>query len=388
MRHSKRRVGALHPPSVVWLRRVAWPRAVAWPCMLMLVLFAAARASPAADAKRDLRDILGVTHVAGAYHLTDKDFLNEGADQVLALGSRVIKLYLARPAHDYPFNTPWPEAKSLVQMAETEPYRRVFAKPFTTYILTVYAVGRPDHYWTAGISPAQKADETRQFRDLARHFLTAYRGTGKTFVLQHWEGDWAIRGRTDPKADLKPEAVAGMAEWLAARQEGVRQARAEAGETGARVFHAAEVNLVVQAMRGGRPGVADKVLPQVALDLVSYSAWDAQDDPKTLRAALDFIASHARPGGPFGAKKVYIGEFGKPENEFGPERVLETVRGTVAAGLDWGCPYIVYWQVYCNEAKTRPVRTGADVRGFWLLRPDGTKSPVWGYFAGLFEKGR
>jgi hypothetical protein len=354
----------------------------------MLVLFAAARASAAADAKRDLRDVLGVTHVAGTYHLTDKDFLNEGADQVVALGSRVIKLYLKNPAHNYPFNTQWPEAQSLVEIAQAEPYRRVFAKPFTTYILTVYSLGRPDHYWRGGMSDAAKADETRQFRDLARHFLAAYRGTGKTFVLQHWEGDWAIRGNTNPKADLAPEAVAGMAEWLAARQEGVRQARAEVSESNVHVYHAAEVNLVVQAMRAGRPGVADKVLPQVTLDLVSYSAWDAQDDPKTLRAALDFIALHARPGGPFGARNVYIGEFGKPENDFDAERVLKTVRGAVETGLDWGCPYIVYWQLYCNEAKTRPVRTNADARGFWLLRPDGTKSPVWGYFAGLLEKAR
>jgi hypothetical protein len=31
--------------------------------------------------------------VAGKYHLTDQDFLNEGADQILALGVRVIKVW-------------------------------------------------------------------------------------------------------------------------------------------------------------------------------------------------------------------------------------------------------------------------------------------------------
>ena len=42
---------------------------------------------------KNVRDVVGVTHVAGRYHLTDKDFLSEGADQILALGSRVIKVW-------------------------------------------------------------------------------------------------------------------------------------------------------------------------------------------------------------------------------------------------------------------------------------------------------
>jgi hypothetical protein len=35
----------------------------------------------------------------------------------------------------------------------------------------------------------QKVDEQKQFYELAKYFLTAYKGTGKTFVLQHWEGE-------------------------------------------------------------------------------------------------------------------------------------------------------------------------------------------------------
>ena len=35
---------------------------------------------------RDLRDVFGIAHVDGKYFLTKNDFLNEGADQVLASG--------------------------------------------------------------------------------------------------------------------------------------------------------------------------------------------------------------------------------------------------------------------------------------------------------------
>jgi hypothetical protein len=141
-------------------------------------------------AERPLPDIVGVTHVAGRYYLTDKDFLNEGADQILALGSRVIKVWFYGKRHEgpasvYPYNSNWPEVKTLVEAAQTPYYKQLFNKPFTTYILVVTALSRPDGYWRTGITEQQKQDEQKQFYELAKYFLTAYKGTGKTFVLQH-----------------------------------------------------------------------------------------------------------------------------------------------------------------------------------------------------------
>ena len=54
-----------------------------------------------------LRDIIGVTHVNGRYYLADEDFLNEGAEQILALGSRVIKVWFHKPQESYSFNSKW-----------------------------------------------------------------------------------------------------------------------------------------------------------------------------------------------------------------------------------------------------------------------------------------
>ncbi|MHC4180519.1 MAG: hypothetical protein ACYSWU_23715, partial [Planctomycetota bacterium] len=335
------------------------------------------------------------THVSGTYHLTEKDFLAEGADQILALGSRVIKLYLTVPGagnpaeRAYPFNSQWPKAQTLVELAHTPYFRSVFSKPFTTYILTTYAAGRREHYWRRGVTDAQAREEQRQFYELARHLLSAYRGTGKTFVLQHWEGDWAIRGSFNPKTDPTPQAIDGMIRWLGARQAGVDRARAELGQDGVRVFHATEVNLVKIAIRDGRPTVSNRVLPHTRVDLVSYSAWDTQGDPQEFRAALDYIARQVPDRAPFGRRNVYIGEFGLPENDRPLLEVQRTVRNVLSTALDWGCPYVVYWQLYCNEPRSvptagsvptadrRPVDSNDDVRGFWLIRPDGTKSWAW-----------
>lgn len=349
-------------------------------------------------AERPLPDIVGVTHVAGRYYLTDKDFLNEGADQILTLGSRVIKVWFYGKRHEgpasvYPYNSNWPEVKTLVEAAQTPYFRQLFNKPFTTYILVVTALSRPDGYWRTGITEQQKVDEQKQFYELAKYFLTAYKGMGKTFVLQHWEGDWMIRGSVDPKVTPTPVAIKSMIEWLNARQAGVNQARAEIAEPGVRVYHATEVNRVVDSMKTGVANMVNRVLPHTNLDLVSYSAWDAaaehSENPQVLRSALDFIAANMPDSPDFGDHNVYIGEFGMPENLYPAERIQRAIPNVVKTGLDWGCPYIVYWQLYCNELKDPqakpPVKSNDAMRGFWLIRPDGSKAWTWDYFYRLLR---
>jgi len=354
---------------------------------------------------KEVRDTVGVVHVAGRYYLTDKDFLNEGADQILALGSRVIKVWFFSGKDNqslvssYPYNSEWPKVHSLVEGAQTPYFAELFDKPFTTYVLKVTSLGRDEGYWRAGISNEQKQDEQKQFYELAKYLLTRYKNTGKTFVLQHWEGDWMVRGNYDGNARPADSAFQNMIEWLNARQGGVDQAREEVGQQGVHVYHAAEVNRVVQSMREGFPNMVNKVLPKTHLDLVSYSAWDAATehyaDPNILRQALDFIAANAPDSPDFGDHNVYIGEFGMPENNYTLEQIRTAVPNAVRTGLDWGCPYVIYWQLYCNEMKdpnarppvksnpAAPLRVGDAVRGFWLIRPDGTKSWLWDYFHGL-----
>ncbi len=346
--------------------------------------------------QRQLRDIVGITHVDGKYHLTGEDFLNEGADQILALGSRVIKVWFHNPEKKYSFNSIWPQMNSMVDIAESAYFKELFEKPFTTYILMCFSTGRDAAYFRHGITEEQRLDEQRQFYELAKYLLTTYRKTGKTFVLQHWEGDWLIRGNYDRKADPTPEAIDGMVEWLNARQAGVNQAREEVGTDGVRIYHAAEVNRVVDSMKEGKPNLVNKVLPRTRLDLVSYSAWDStaeySDNPKTFHEALDYIAANMPDSAQFGNRNVYVGEFGMPENKNPPERIRKVIPGVVETALDWGCPYIVYWELYCNELQdskqTVPVGSNDAVRGFWLIRPDGSKAWTWDYFHRLMNSGK
>jgi hypothetical protein len=343
--------------------------------------------------RKELRDIVGVTHVDGKYCLTNKNFLNEGADQILALGSRVIKVWFHNPQKSYSFNSKWPEMNSLVEIAKSPYFKELFDKPFTTYVLMCFSMGRHEAYWRKGITEQQKLDEQRQFYELTKYLLTTYRASRKTFILQHWEGDWLIRGNYDRKVDPTLEAISGMIEWLNARQAGVNQARDQVPTDGVWVYHAAEVNRVVDSMNKGKPNMVNKVLPHIKLDLISYSAWDSTtaypEDPNVFRNALDFIAANMPDSSDFGNRNVYVGEFGMPENKFPIEQIQKIVPNVVTTALDWGCPYIIYWQLYCNELQDDkelpPVHSNDAVRSFWLIRPDGSKAWTWDYFAGLFN---
>jgi hypothetical protein len=365
--------------------------------VILLAIICAGRYSSVSIAKttarKELRDVIGVTHVSGKYYLSGEDFLNEGADQILALGSRVVKVWLHKPQQSYPFNSQWPETDTPVEIAKSPYFRELFNKPMTTYILMCFSTGADAGYWREGLTKDRKLLEQKQFYDLTKYLLTTYKGTGKTFVLQHWEGDWLIRGSYNGKVDPAPEAICAMIEWLNARQNGVNQARQEAGPTGVRVYHAAEVNRVVDSMREGKPNVVNTVLPHTRLDLVSYSTWDSvtahYENPQVFREALDFIAAHMPDSPDFGDRNVYVGEFGMPENKFSLGQIQKAIPNAVKTALDWGCPYIVYWQLYCNELADRqqqpPIRNNEAVRGFWLIRPDGSKNWTWEYFYGLLN---
>ena len=337
-------------------------------CLLCCAAIAScARVHPHAQARSG---VIGVTHSGGSYNLgnTTQDFLNQGADEVLALGSRTIKLWFCFPQAQYPFNSQWPKTfDSLIAQAQHPYFREVFEKPFKTYILVTYAMGRGEHYWRQGVSEEQRADEQRQFYEFTKYLLQTYRGTGKTFILQHWEGDWAIRESYNPDIDPTPAATRGMIDWLNARQAGVDQARKEIGQHGIHVYHAAEVNLVAKSMNDGKPNVVNTVLPHTRLDLVSYSSWDTGSQGAEFRRALDFIAENMPDRPPFGDRNVYVGEFGFPENEAPLEKVQRIIKNVVETGLDWGCPYLVYWELFCNEPRQKPVLKNEDVRGVWLI---------------------
>ena len=345
----------------------------------------------------DFNARIGTTHVAGKYHLTDKPFLVEGAEKMIELGTRLGKFWFdpSRAAKDYPFNSQWKPCQTLVELAQSDYFQQVFALPFATIILEVHCA--LEQGWEREQPPTFYAAITREFRELAAHLYRQFHDREVTFVLQNWEGDWMLRGSfgnwNPPPADW-PQRCERMQKRMAARQAGVSEARAAAA-AGAkcRVAHAIEVNRLADITKG-IPTMTDKVLPGVEVDLVSYSAYDGMASGETLFRAIETIRKRARTGPLFGPGAVYLGEIGIPESD-APDRVTERWDELLGAALAAKALYVVQWELYCNElnpklkpAPTPPVKDRSQVRGFWLLRPDGSLSETGTYFSSLWQRAK
>jgi hypothetical protein len=221
---------------------------------------------------------------------------------------------------------------------------------------------------------------------IASYLLGTYSGTGKTFILQNWEGDhllYLCEGTNPPTYNCAPDAlgIEGFIGFFNARQDGVDAARASTPSTNVHVYHAVEVNRVQDAM-AGLPTLTNNVLPHTRADLYSYSAWDTISTGADLWTALDYLAAKAPDNLRFGRYNVYLGEYGAAENLIGGDFAQKVkTQDLTETALFWGVRYALYWQIFCNERVTGTgYPTNSDMRGYWLVRPDTSLPQVYHYF--------
>lgn len=72
---------------------------------------------------------------------------------------------------------------------------------------------------------------------------------------------------------------------------------------------------------------------------------------------------------------------------------MREIRSLLEPSLEWGVRWANYWQVYGNELASgddpengEAVSDNDEVRGFYLIRPDGTKAPTWEYFKEVLDR--
>lgn len=179
-----------------------------------------------------------------------------------------------------------------------------------------------------------------------------------------------------------------------ARQRGVERARSEIRYSKCKIYHAIEANKVMDSMNG-IPGIINSVLPQVRVDMVSWSCYDALsttglDEGINLYKGIEFIKQNFTPSSYMNKeKKVFLGEIGIPEQRYEgltKEVITANWNTYIAVCLSLSVPYIIQWELYCNEPKNEEFRKLNDIRktdemrGFWLIRPDGSKSFAANYF--------
>jgi hypothetical protein len=346
---------------------------------------------------------VGITHTDGRYGFTAGNFLVEGAQKIVDLGASAIFLYMTpnfRSSYPDRGAQMWPATNpaSLTELAQTAPFQQVFNMPFKTIVITAYGMVNGDNFALMGSDPNAAAAEEKEFYDFARYLYSTFAGSGKTFIIKHWEGDFIGLGGFDSSQDIPPTAVTEMINWLKARQRGITRARQEAGNPqGIGVFNAVECSLVLDLAQGqNKVRVINAVVPQVVPDMVTYSSWDSSmqgSDPASAAAAinlaLDTIKKYAPDPLNLGNRRILISEYGLYENNpptetvWREQTILETAK---SAGL----LRAFFWELFDNECKdssgnylpigslpgdtVRPQNGNCD--GLSVIRPDGSTSPA------------
>jgi hypothetical protein len=328
--------------------------------------------------------VLGTQAFGEPYQFTTRPYLLEVASELLAMGSNFIKFGLSSGFTADP--TPPPAAPPITSLralvAHHSVYRTLFDMPFKWYHCWTYEFTPAN--WRDGLSAEQEKAVYRELFELCDYLITRYNGTGKQFYLGHWEGDWTLLGSvSDPQKIPTSREIERFARWLAIRQQAVTDARRKHPLSDVGVYHYTEVNLVTKAMNG-LPTVSNRVLPLIDIDYVSYSCYDSilgSDVAVRLPQALDFIESQMRPAPHITGKRVFIGEFAIKAAlvSYNSEQHDRRNRTVAAAALRWGCPFVVYWQMYCNE------RTETGQEGFWLIDDSGVKVPWYHTMHRLFD---
>lgn len=354
----------------------------------------------------DLKYRLGATHMDGQYCFTTEPYIIEGAKQVQGLGYGILKLWFAKAdgnQRGYRYNSSWNLTKTMTfrDLAAHPYYQEVFAMPFKVFALNI----------NEGFGGASIEDQTptlrrieQEFYELTKYLLTQYKTKEVIFILEMWEGDWTLRGGTglhskwtkDTVPANAPVRVTNMINWAMARQRGVDQARSEIGESRCKVYHAVEVNRVFDGLQG-IPTLTTDVLPKVRVDMVSWSAYDGKSaDGVMMYKGIDLIRERLIPSDYMkGAKVVFIGEINEHENQ--KQRTREYMRNfcdvMMGVYLAQKIPYIFYWELYGNETrsglKLQDRNYSADeLKGNWLIRPDGSHSWAQEYFDEILARSR
>ncbi len=322
--------------------------------------------------------MLGTQTIGVKYGFTDQTTLVETSRRIREMGSNLLKFSMSNRYRGDHYHLPArDDIRSLIDLAQKEPsVKAVLEMPFAYYHIWVYPFAHGDVPFFDGLSEKEREESYAEIHDLAKHLLSTYRGSGKTFYLGHWEGDWHLHRNYDRKQNPDPAAIQGMIDWLNVRQKAIDDAKRKLQTEGVAIYHYTEINLVQKGMAGGKCLVND-VLPHTTVDYVSYSSYDtiiANKDhlESALHEALDYIESKLPAKNGIQGKRVFIGEYGFPFEVAGSaENQARYSHDVCLAALEWGCPFVLYWQVYCNE-----IRDG-EHRGFWLIDDKNRKQPFY-----------
>lgn len=337
--------------------------------------------------KNTMGDFIGANHIWADYTVFGADSLTEGGVCTTALGSTTIKVYLTDYyKSNYKANIDWGDGEitSAVALAQTGYFKKLFGQEdLKTIVIGSYVFdrtwGHPATYFINSFTGEAKEKEYRAMYDLTYYLCTAYAGTGRTFIIQNWESDWACMPEPIAGYDPPQEVFDRLTEWINTRQDAVMTARRDAGCEDVYVYNCLEVNLVKKAMNGGAT-VTNNVIDRTYCDFYSYSCYDTAEDEGLFSMALDYLSAKVASNRTGGKSKCYIGEFGYPDSLSG-KTAVSVANTALKVAREKKYSHVYWWQMYdCVVSETyadNKKYTTADFMGYWLIKCDGTYTQVW-----------
>lgn len=301
--------------------------------------------------------VLGTHAISGSYQFTSDNKLVEQAKRIREMGSNILKITLGKNSPDiYGINELVKSTKTLDLFSNNLPYKQVCDMDFKYIFCWVHTLTNID--WKKPLNATdEKAlyDEMYQF---VSFILKRYDNSGKTFFMGNWEGDWLLIPNYDRTVTPAPDLLANMTKWFQIRQQAIDDAKAASTTSNVFVYHYIEANLVLKGMNG-EPCVAQSVIPNVNVDLVSYSSYEAIKDKtyaqkkSTLQDIFAYLETKLKPKSniPF-SRRIFIGEYGYQANASKPDtfdKQFNDTKDIMKIAFEMDIPFALHWQMYNNE---------------------------------------
>ena len=346
--------------------------------------------------------VIGTQTVGAKYKFTEETNLVETAKAIREMGSNLLKISMSPryfwENYDIPRN---PQISSLKELAQEKSMAQVLDMDFKYYQIWAYEFSqytqepegkKRDEYqikFIGGLDDAYASKSYQEVYDLACFLLRKYSGTGKVFYLGNWEGDWNLRWDYDRNKPADPRTVEGMTRWLNLRQKAIDDAKRDTPHEQVEMYHYVEVNLSDLAVKGDTC-LINTILPQTNPDYVSFSSYTATNPPATeaamdsmLTAHLSHIASKMKPKPDIEGQRLFIGEYGWSQSAYTQEEIDHRAKWVMKTALRFGCPFVLFWEMYNNE-----LNTDGSNRGFWLIDQQGKKTPLYDPHRRFYEESR
>lgn len=328
---------------------------------------------------------VGTQTIGVRYQFTDKGALVETAEAIRELGCDTLKIAVTPKYSDDYRMTEDPQIKTVLDLVQWKSdFRQVFDMPFRNIMLWLYPFSDQKSGFYHGAIPTDEAKAIyEEIYTFTAWLLKTYSGSGKSFFLGNWEGDWhMLKEQYDYNLDPTPETIKGAIDWFNLRHKAIEDAIRDTPHSDVKVYYYIELNHVKKSLLEDRPTIVNAVLPHIQTDFVSWSSYDVtvkaaklggEKGRRLVFDALDYIERHLPPSEIKG-KRVLVGEYGFHLGQVDdPEMQNSCTASMMQWCLEWGCPFILYWELYCNEIEPS---TG-EHRGYWLIDKAGEKQPVW-----------